>query len=236
LCQPNPRLFCREPENLVDFRLAKKLRQIPCLQTNSHSAENQNNRTPEQPGAEHSAPDEDQPLKSTAVAWVWIPVCPLPEALDRDQTLGLRSVVPLASSSWRLNIRLQSHPIMPRCEALFLLLIQHTALRGSMQLRSHRTGQLPHRLHRSRVVKGPGSACGSRITGPPAGFASMRREHRGEFVEALIPACVHARDGERHLLVQCGGAGGEGEQRLAGAVLSERNLGQAVDDDIAVGI
>ena len=29
----------------------------------------------------------------------------------------------------------------------------------------------------------------------------MRREHLGEFVEALGPACVHASDRERHLLV-----------------------------------
>jgi hypothetical protein len=41
---------------------------------------------------------------STAVAWVWIPVCPdsrlaLISGCDRDQTLGLRSVVPLAGSS-----------------------------------------------------------------------------------------------------------------------------------------
>ena len=40
---------------------------------------------------------------STAVAWVWIPVCPdsrlaLISGCDRDQTLGLRSVFPLGHS------------------------------------------------------------------------------------------------------------------------------------------
>jgi hypothetical protein len=40
---------------------------------------------------------------STAVAWVWNPVRPYFQAVNRDQTLGLRSVVPLASSSRSLN-------------------------------------------------------------------------------------------------------------------------------------
>jgi len=52
---------------------------------------------PRQSGAEHSAPEF---LSSTAVAWVWNPVRPYFQAVNRDQTLGLRSVVPLASSSW----------------------------------------------------------------------------------------------------------------------------------------
>ena len=57
----------------------------------SHSGENPNIDTPEITGAEHSAPEL---LNSTAVAWVWTPVGPQPLALNRDQTLGLRSVVP----------------------------------------------------------------------------------------------------------------------------------------------
>ena len=36
---------------------------------------------------------------STAVAWVWNPASPDIQTNGRDQTLGLRSVVPLASSS-----------------------------------------------------------------------------------------------------------------------------------------
>jgi hypothetical protein len=68
---------------------------------------------------------------SNAVAWVCIPAGPCFQAGDRDQTLGLRSVVPLASSSFTSK----SHPIMPRCEALLLLPIQSTAFPCYRQLR-----------------------------------------------------------------------------------------------------
>jgi hypothetical protein len=55
-----------------------------------------------QNGAEHSAPEL---LNSTAVAWVWIRSTPAYWAIDRDQTLGLRSVVPLAGSFYFLAAR-----------------------------------------------------------------------------------------------------------------------------------
>jgi hypothetical protein len=42
----------------------------------------------------------------------------LPRTLDRDQTLGLRSVVTSTSSSGRSTARRTSRPIMPRCEAV----------------------------------------------------------------------------------------------------------------------
>ncbi len=63
--------------------------------------------------AEHSAPGTS---KSTAVAWVWMPAGPW--ALNRDQTLGLRSVFPL-----------QSAPILPepRCEACFATHLEYRA-------------------------------------------------------------------------------------------------------------
>ena len=99
----------------------------------SHCAKYQNNRTPtKRRGALSSCTSQ-----STAVAWVWIPAGPcfhcLPElqachnsGQNRDQTLGLRSVVPSTSSSWTStgiqNPSPQSHSIMPRCEAVFLLL------------------------------------------------------------------------------------------------------------------
>ena len=70
-------------------------RKIATIPSRSHSAKNQITRR-RQIGAEHSAPEL---LNSTAVAWVWNPVRPHFQAVNRDQTLGLRSVVPLASSS-----------------------------------------------------------------------------------------------------------------------------------------
>ena len=96
--------------------------------TSPHSAKNQITRRPT------NAARSTQLLNfsnSTAVAWVWNPVCPSLQALNRDQTLGLRSVVPSTSSSFYY----QSHPIMPRCEAVLLLLIQSTVFPGFRQIR-----------------------------------------------------------------------------------------------------
>jgi len=88
-CQPDCRFF------LEDF-----LKKIPTSMGNfddrpssnySHSAKFQNIYTLEITSAEHSAPELPN---STAVAWVWIPAGPYFQAFNRDQTLGLRSVVP----------------------------------------------------------------------------------------------------------------------------------------------
>jgi hypothetical protein len=72
--------------------------------TSSHSAKDQNNQTPtKRRGALSSKNFQEttspELLNSTAVAWVWIPVGPYRMACNRDQTLGLRSVVPSTSSS-----------------------------------------------------------------------------------------------------------------------------------------
>ena len=78
------------------------------------------------------------------MAWVWSPVGPHFQACptsghDRNQTLGLRSVVPLASSSLLSPDRSRSlpdrsHPIMPRCEAGLLLPIENTVFQCRRQL------------------------------------------------------------------------------------------------------
>ena len=65
--------------------------QAPCQADEVRTAQKSNINTPETTGVEHSAPEH---LKSTAVAWVWTPAGPQLQALNRDQTLGLRSVVP----------------------------------------------------------------------------------------------------------------------------------------------
>jgi hypothetical protein len=81
-----------------------------------------------QNGAEHLAPVH---LNSTAVAWVWNPACPCFQAVNRDQTLGLRSVVPLASSfCFQCRPKFVTAKPMPRCEARLLLPDQYYLVSG----------------------------------------------------------------------------------------------------------
>ena len=108
-----------------------------------------------QNGAEHSAPEHPN---STAVAWVWNPVSPDIRTIDRDQTLGLRSVVPLASSSDSLN-PVPSHLITPRCEAVLLLPIQSTVFLRFRQIRgtASNNGALACNQLRVSATRDPGN-------------------------------------------------------------------------------
>jgi len=83
----------------------------------SHSTDISKHHDDQSTIAEHSAPQ----LYSIAVAWVWLPAGLW---LIADQTLGLRSDIPLQSAHLLPE---------PRCEALLLLPVQSTVLFNSLQ-------------------------------------------------------------------------------------------------------
>jgi hypothetical protein len=129
--------FCANFPRLSKSRLAVKLKgnlfAISDVDQSTKFAQrnnSENNGTTATADAEHSAPEL---LVSTAVAWVWIRSAVTSRLMTAIKHLDCAPSFPWQAVS-DLSCLDRIHPMMPRCEAVFLLLNNYTVFHDPRQI------------------------------------------------------------------------------------------------------